>query len=592
MKNSSLAIFFSFISALSVNAQNLLLEAENSNNQVRQKIGTENVLREYFSSVPSVEDTLYVALYRPALCPRCEEGIKALNEAMHNEGKKVVLISVLSDSVLSNNYAKQKGFNADYSIYDNEKKYLEWLNFNTGDLFDVYFLKVCRSSGRLITGVNFFYGTPLFFNQLLAREQPMEMFDFFTTASSIKNDAIAAKPPTELKPLKIKKIYDLDTAGKQLNAIYGTPSINDKYMVLTDEFEESTLVFEKNKSNYVFKYEIVPTDEEKKRFITVSDDIYKELHNEGSIYYFPLSPHFVGNDTLAVSFSLPLVWFDSSEPSAATRVGLANAPAILQRRLSTGEALDAIDIIETDDKYYLSHFDFSLLNNMLILQNEKKTWPLVGDTLKFKHQKCCDPFMKEFYDNDDNFTQAAIDINTGKVVKRFGNLDLFQKNSLTGSYFSSSVYSVSNNQLIYGNGYSGNLYLTDYEHLGEILDTFEIFRIDQESLPNPDNSLLYTYEHASLYNDFFSRKITNVEFTDNNIYCLVAYVDNRSTEIKANIDNVFVIYDRKLKTRKEYMIPRLSGIPLGYGLRKSKTQVDVIAVYKEADYYKLCVLSL
>lgn len=210
MKNSSLAIFFSFISALSVNAQNLLLEAENSNNQVRQKIGTENVLREYFSSVPSVEDTLYVALYRPALCPRCEEGIKALNEAMHNEGKKVVLISVLSDSVLSNNYAKQKGFNADYSIYDNEKKYLEWLNFNTGDLFDVYFLKVCRSSGRLITGVNFFYGTPLFFKQLLARERPMEMFDFFTTASSIKNDAIAAKPPTELKPLKIKKIYDLD----------------------------------------------------------------------------------------------------------------------------------------------------------------------------------------------------------------------------------------------------------------------------------------------------------------------------------------------------------------------------------------------
>lgn len=114
--------------------------------------------------------------------------------------------------------------------------------------------------------------------------------------------------------------------------------------------------------------------------------------------------------------------------------------------------------------------------------------------------------MKEFYDNDDNFTQAAIDINTGKVVKRFGNLDLFQKNSLTGSYFSSSVYSVSNNQLIYGNGYSGNLYLTDYEHLGEILDTFEIFRIDQESLPNPDNSLLYTYEHASLYNDFFQEK--------------------------------------------------------------------------------------
>ena len=93
--------------------------------QVRQKSGTERLLTEYLSTLPTSTDTVYAIIYQPSQCPRCEASINNNYHAL----KKVrpdataVLITVFSDSARAAAYNREKGYKADCYLYDTTNSY-------------------------------------------------------------------------------------------------------------------------------------------------------------------------------------------------------------------------------------------------------------------------------------------------------------------------------------------------------------------------------------------------------------------------------------------------------------------------------------
>ena len=76
--------------------------------QIRQKPGTEPLLKDYLSSISAPNDTVYAILYEPTFCPRCEIDIKPYSKMLSELAPQspFVLITAYPDSARAATSAK------------------------------------------------------------------------------------------------------------------------------------------------------------------------------------------------------------------------------------------------------------------------------------------------------------------------------------------------------------------------------------------------------------------------------------------------------------------------------------------------------
>ena len=146
----------------------LVRESMSLSLQIRQKPGTEELLKSYLSPIQADRDTLYAILYEPEFCPRCEVMINYVGHLLKNESQenRLLLITAYTDSTRAAAYNKAKGYAANYYLYDTGNTFLDIFSFNSGGLSGVYVLKICKPKGELLTEAINYYALPEYIKEL------------------------------------------------------------------------------------------------------------------------------------------------------------------------------------------------------------------------------------------------------------------------------------------------------------------------------------------------------------------------------------------------------------------------------------------
>ena len=538
--------------------------------QIRQRPGTEQLLRDYFEHSGCMNDTVYAVLYGPRNCPRCETFfMKAFYKMMkEHEGNEIALIAAYPSAKAAERYNKKNEFPADVYMYDTTQVYDKIFNFNVGALSVPYVMKIDRKNGRMVVGGNAAFLSDEFIEQLLAYDTPIEMEEFVAdVAGGVENSDIVIGE-IDVPEFEQTDEYRVETLeGYAVSTVYNLPKFHKQYFVYNDMLEFAVLLFEADEENKLLRQTaIIEADSnERYRFIEIPERKFKQW---GDVSYIPLEPDIIDDSTVSVSYSLPNIKYMNGD---TTRQGYLNKASVIFRNAATGEPLpmewDTYDPFTS--KYMYAHYTITLYGGYRMEHCYKFTWPMEYARSEYEHITELNPFCDEFYDTP-NPILAIFDRKTGLPVKHIGGLEKCQRRSRTGYYYSNPEACVYGDKVAYTNGYTGAVYVCDTADIETPLRRYVAFEIDTDAFPPLDTASFYTYEHARRYDRFFTRCITQMVMTGSTIYCLVKHGVPRIGVTMAGDRYEVMAIDRATGTVERRKFPTLDDgeTCLGYGLRE------------------------
>ena len=569
-------------------------EMENNDLKIRQRPSTEVLLSDFLRPAAIEEDTVYAILYIPAECYRCEAAIPAFYKGLKDNGlnDKMLLISAYPDSVAAAMYNEKNGYRSDYYLYDTESDYKKIFSFNSVDMYGLYILKICPKTGMLITGGQYTVLGKEFINQLVACKNRLSPH-VYPGDMETEDETVAFEIDTEISyyPWKTEE-YSIETDKDIfISNVYDIPKIENGNLFFTDMLNNGIMLFKLKDNRYIYRTLFQASDFEKKRFVSVSDQLYEQAVAEGLVFNIALSSNMIDDKHLAISYSLPKILEEKVDGSTVAHLSFYNAPAILIRNIEDFQSGEMItpdfDLWESD--YFYMHFTFDIFDNKLWVGCEKLTWPMEGygkEDLEGNIEM--NPFDERFYDTF-NPIVASFDINSGQCNGHYGNLDYSQRKSRNGYYFLNNVYAHYKDNFLFGNGYTGKLYVNG----GTDTTTacYEVFDVDSSQFPVPDSSEFYKFEYGSLYDSNFGRCITAVKMNDKEICCLVKYGRPRSDDFD-NDRYSFVTINRNSGKMRERFLPVVdSGRKcLGYGIMNEHNKFNPFIFIKEGKDHKILKL--
>ena len=544
--------------------------------QIRQKPGTNSLMQDYLSSINSVEDTLYAIIYSPMDCPRCEAAIPNLYRLLKENNHNMLLITVYKDSIMASIYNNNNNNNSDYYLYDTQNQYKQIFSFNTSDLYGLYVLKLCKSSGRMITGGQYTVLGRDFVSQLIDFSETVDYHIYESMNVSDENEFTARTPAVEFL---IDKYFDLNIdllPNIAISSVYDVMRFEDNRFFYSDLLNNGVMCFtEYPESNILSFDKLIQADStEVRRFIEVSEKTYQNAINSGLIYHIACGVNMLCDNRIGISYSLPQI---ISQDSTESNIGLYNAPALISRNLLTWESdsLTAFEfnLFDENEEYFYMHFSFSAIDNNILVGCKKLTWPIEFDPEDYMDNVAMNPFCEDFY-RTDNKIMAVFDSRTGKIITRFGHLEECHKQSHTGYYYFNPISSTYGNEIIYTDGYSGQLYVTTRENINYNKDHYSLFEVETDRFPPIDTLNFYTYEYVKPYNKYFDRCIEDIKITKDEIYCIVRYGMPQVPNVQ-NDNYTFVRIDRISKEVSEFRLPRYADLEiLGYGLKNNKDGIS------------------
>lgn len=584
------SLLFLFLFPLICFAQKFdcIKEMENNDLQIRQKPSTEVLLSNFLRSVKIEVDTVYAILYTPAECYRCEAAIPAFYDKLkHNSSdNKMLLITAYPDSVAAAMYNKKNGYRSDYYLYDTELDYKKIFSFNSVAMYGLYIMKICPKSGIFITGGQYTLLGKEFINQLVACKKRVSPHLY---PGDTEKDNIAKTFETDINdtyyPWKTK-VYSVEMSEDIfVSNVYDIPKIENGNLFFTDMLNNGVMLFRLNGGKYIYRTLFQVNNLEKMRFVSVSDQLYRQLTSEGQVFNIALSSNMIDDKHLAISYSLPKILADEKDDDI--NVSFYNAPAILIRNIENFQSEEMItpDFNLGKSDYFYMHFAFDIFDEKLWVGCEKLTWPMDGfEKEDIEGNIEMNPFDERFY-NSFNPIMASFDINSGKCNGHYGSLDDSQRKSRTGYYFLNNVYAHYGETFLYGNGYTGKLYVNDSTN---ITKCYEVFNVSSSQFATPDSSKFYKLEYGSLYDSNFSRCITAVKMNDKEICCLIKYGKPRTDNFN-NDRYSFVIINRISGKVHERFLPVVdSSIKcLGYGIMNEQNKFNPFIFVKEGKDYKI-----
>ena len=547
--------------------------ALNESLQVRQKPGTEMLLRDYLGQLGIEGDTIYAVLYTPGNCPRCETFFM---KDFYEEMKKrtdvpIILITACPYRDAAAYYNERNGFPADQYAYDTAYGYSKIFSFNIGTLSVPYMMKIDVARGRMIMG----YSTSLlgdrFINQLIAYSNPVEMHEFVPESAEEHDDITIAE--IDAMPMELSAEYRLKMLPGYVSSMaHGLPKFNGNYFFYNDRFLNGIALFETDDGNELLRQTaLIEADStEMNRFIEVSPEVFKSM---GDVSYIPLEPDMISDSVICVSYSLPHIKYMGIElhgKDTVENIGYLNMPSMIFRNVKTLERLpmewDKYDPFTSE--YMYGHYTTTVFGNYKIEQCFKLTWPMEYQREDYEHDVERNPFGEGFYDTP-NPILVVFDRTTGMPVKHIGKLEDCQRLSRTGYYYSNATACVHGDEIAYTNGYTGAVYVCDTAQIDVPLRRYVAFEVDTANFPPIDSTAFYTYEYARRYDKFFTRCIMQLHLTDDTVYCLVKHGVPRTVEIPRDKYEVVAI-DRHTGEAVHRKFPEMQvgESLLGCGLRE------------------------
>lgn len=573
---------------------NYMEELENNNDfMIRQKPYTEGLLSNYLKSANIKEDTIYAILYAPADCFRCEAGIPAFYNLLkkNNRNNKMLLISAYADSIASSRYNEKNDFKADYFLYDTKSDYKNIFSFNTIVMYGLQILKICPKSGVLITGGHYSVLNKDFVSQLVAHKERLAPHTYTADVEEYEEtEKYTADKSAQKYSWKTEEIPLEMDSDMYISSVYDIPKLENGCFFFNDMLNNGIMFFRQDGKRYVCKALLQVNDDEKNRFIEVPEESLKHLQARGMVFYISLAANMIDDKHLAISYSLPKIMYDKNV-NDKDAYALFNSPAILIRDIDSfqpGEMITPDFNLLGQSEYFYQHYNFDIFDNRLWLGCEKLTWPMDG----FEKEDLVgnvemDSFDDTFYDTF-NPIIASFDMASGECNGHFGRLEESQRKSKTGYYFHNIIYTHDNDSFLYGNGYTGKLYVSKGSNVGNDDRCYDVFNFDESLFAKPDSTMFYKSEYGTMYNSDFNRCITEVKMNKKEICCLLKYGRPKTDEFQTARYS-YVTINRKTGKMRERMLPDVDSSVkcMGYGIRNEHNKFNPFVFIKDKTGYKV-----
>lgn len=575
----------------------LMKEMVENDLQIRQKPGSDNLLQKYLSTLNAKEDTLYAILYSPMDCPRCEVAIPnffRMLKKVDTSNHKFLLITAYKDSTMAAIYNQKNDYQADYYLYDTHNKYKQIFSFNSNGLYGLHILKICKSSGRMLIGGQYTLLNMNFIRQLLAISSPID-YHLYESEGVSDEKEFTARTPKSYFIQNDYTDYRLDyPKTTMISNVYDVMRFEGDKFFYSDVLNNGVLCF--NKTPGINKLEfnmLIQADSiEKRKYIDLPEDIYQQQQKNNMFFYIACGTNLLDKEHIAVSYSLPQVFMEDSN-DGSTNIAYYNSPAIISRNSLTKQhgPFIPLDFNLYGESFFYMHFNYSVSGNQIILGCKKLTWPMEFEPEEYKDNIMMNPFCEEFYDTE-NPILAVFDKNTGKLIKRFGQLEECQKKSRTGYYYSNPLSCTHGKEILYTNGLTGQLYITSNQDVNKVKEHFSLFEVESEKFPPADSIDFYKYEYVKPYNQFFDRCIEDIKLTKTHIYCLVRY-GAPDAGFSTKDEYTFATINRKNHQIKEFRLPHYLGYEiLGYGLKNDrKGHIQPFGFFKSKESFFIRVFT-
>lgn len=540
-------------------AQNLAVEASRDFLQVRQKPSTNNELRSYFSDYVAY-DTVFAIIFPPANCPRGEALINPIMQGLKKLRPDVptVLISAYPESSAAQEYIGRYSFIADHYKYDEDEAYKGFLTFNAGYLHVPYLIKVVPSAGELLIGFNANNNDTDLLRDFCSYAQTMEKVEFGLSKSH-KGDFQPSDSLLSVKQELVITCPDSITLSEIENQI----EFYDDKLLFTDKLREAVEYFRISPRNPLlleFQRELHTTPEQNRTFVEVADSLYSPMLADHDVRFISLSPRMLNDHTVAISYSLPKLWYIS-----ANSIGYKNKSSMLLVDLDADTSRVVPFATESEDFFY-PHFSLFRYGDDIAIGCQRMTWPLGFD----KEYYCDSPRFNPFDDRFYSYRQpimAVFDSHNGQLKGHVGNLPHMSQTTRTGYYFTNPVLDSHNGRVAIADGFSGQISLYNMADTANA-EYIEAFTIPSELVAAPDSTLFYSYDCATPYVGIFNRNFDDIKLCDDAIYCLIRYGIHGAYDATTDRYSVIRITLGSKDTEERSFNYTADGTPRFYGLRR------------------------
>ncbi len=554
--------------------------------QIRQKPGTEKLLKEFLQDIECPDDTIYAMIFSPTVCLRCEAYIPNFHKVLKqvDSKKHTVLITVYNNKAAAEKYNMDNLLTADYYIYDTSYRFKDIFSFNVHDLQVTHILKLKRSTGEMLTGGDPTEICTTFAKQLIAYDGKMESKTFDIEKEYAAGSATATVLP-KVKACKMKFTeYQIPTDMQPISSIYGVPVFKNGDLVFNDNLANCFLQYKLSNGRFNAPEIVKPDSAEKMAFIEIPERDFRPMEDDKQVYYIPLSPSMLDGDRIGLSYSLPHITIDTTRTPGVRYLDYFNSPAILIKNIKTGqrEKLFAPDFELFVDSFFYKHFTFCRFKEYILYPCQEMTWPMQNTREEYENTVSKNPFDTGYYGYQKPYF-AAFSLKDGKRRHRFGNLERCHSKSFTGYYYVSPAACTDGEELFYTDGHSGYIYATK-DIYAKPYRKYAAFEIDTAAFPEPDTTLFYSYDILKRYNAFFCRSIIAMKADAKNIYCLIKYADPGMDNNLAECYHSVIKINRKSGKAKETVIPKdPNAEALAYGLRDENGTITPFGIYRKKD---------
>lgn len=552
-----------FCSTLLVFSQNSITELIDGTFNVRQIPGSEKDVKQFYSKLPSDIDTIYVNIFRPANCPRCDGYINSVTKAIKKyDNKPVVNLAVYADTIASRHYLITNGIKSDYILYDTDDTFNNYLSFSLGYLHVGYTLRISVKTGSVIAG----------FNNNLFDGKYAKSLSSYNTAMPQHSYRVNHKRDTKWKSqsrdqLKISSQKPIALAGSEpvLSEIIYQPAMLGTFLLVNDKLAMKAFIYDVSSSEAKLIRVLSPTAQQARTFVNTPDDVYNDMLKRNALKNIPLQPFFIDNERYGIAYSLPELWMESED-----HLAYRNKPCLIEYSLRDTTISNVYALqYDYDENFYYPHFNMKPIGDNIVVGVQRLTWPIISDTSEFAGKPMLDPFMESFYSQYDQPTLAVFDKKSGKAVRRFGKLPELSLKTRTGYDYANTFFDSWNEDAVLVGEYSGEIIVSDTASLNcpDCAVRYQAFELDLDKLENPDTTAFYTLNYKLQTARTLNQRIVDIKIAPDAVHCIIASIPH--DVVNCNKENyAYVRIDRSTGTRKEYAFPAntKSERRMGYGL--------------------------
>lgn len=564
MRSLPIILFLVYSFSLLGQETDYIAEMYANDHAIAQKEGTSELLKEYLAPYKNKGEKLFAILFSPRACPRCEAEINYLLDNIEKikPGADIVLIASYPDTQIAKEYLQQ--FHTNNIIIDTENKHEKIFYYRAGRLAVTYFLQIDMNKGRLMCGGD----SPTM------NEEFLQQFCYNTTYMpyASKDNLLQIKPDSQEKRViqnTYPHIFVKEEKEKNISSSLEMPQWRGDTFLYSDELASVGRLFHiKNDTAYLEK-EIFPTNSQEKSFVQLADSTYEKLKKKGYIYIMANTCAFIPNTNQAVvSYSLPDMFIKEGD-----NIAYYNHNAFLvTENADTVCNMFSFDFEKNSIPLYMyTHASpFFPINERYILIGCQRGYPISITSEQLRNDSMSidnNIFLPEFYNYSPFF--AIFDRQTGKHIQRFGELDDIFRICKTGYYFTVPVADVYKDILVYSDGFSGKLWITntnDYRTGQKI----ELFCVTINNLPQRE-PLQYTEDYLETFFEDFNKQIEIIKLDSDGIHCLIRSGKSAAKEDGDSYEYRLLDYNGKLQFQCPLLFEENDQIlSIGLGINTNK----------------------